>query len=238
MAGCFGFGMYLLISFMISSSILSVTDAEFLCGTSCICIEELKIAKCTRQRLTKVPSFENIGHYNLLDLRENNIKAIPDETFTQFNLIDVRLNPNFRCENVKLLARMGLYSDCPDVTSTILSRIFTTLAAQFDYYEQGPNQDQNKQLPTPDQSATDCTTNSTMDWSSPQTTAGNVSPMDYLSFDLDLDLLLEIIIPVICMCMLGIIGACLRKPIARCCYRMICRCCFKNRIRGQRRAAG
>lgn len=91
---------YFLVKLVVFLSLLLSAEARF-CGRPrvCHCLEGLNKVNCINKELFKVPTFENEGVYDILDLRKNHIKSLDsEEILTKFSVIDIRQNKEFDCE--------------------------------------------------------------------------------------------------------------------------------------------
>jgi hypothetical protein len=90
----------------------------------------LSEVKCTNKELFHVPNFDNIGNFDVLDLRKNHIQCIPVNILKKFALIDIRENKEFDCEKFRNSMDNIVYpvivSDCKDVHGFTSRRPTTT----------------------------------------------------------------------------------------------------------------
>ena len=187
---------------------------------------EVRIVKCNHQRLHKVPKFENIGHYELLDLRHNSIKFIPDHVFKQFTKVNVRDNPSFICPK---RGNPGLLSDCPDMEETpgFLTQVLQlSTPDMFEDHHELRKRDRTVK----DGGQEDCLLNSTISWiTDNMMDITQTAAASFLDGYVSKDTLLYTSIPLSCSCLLCFILICMRKKLGSLCYRL-CRCCHPNRL--------
>jgi hypothetical protein len=98
-------------------TVCGYVDSRY-CGQPrvCYCLHSLGEVNCVNKQLFHIPNFDSEGNFDVLDIRRNHIKEIPDDILEKFAVIDIRHNVEFDCEDFAEKHKNIIYpmilSDC------------------------------------------------------------------------------------------------------------------------------